>query len=446
MTKARLLVPALALLSLAANANAAVKICRAQGVDIFVDNGGTTPVSDGFNKCVRDLTVTEINLPPGLYRVDKPIIVKDRNDPAQRLTIRTAGLAGNIRNCQQLGDAACAVFFATEAADACLNNPTFAICRDSLVQDGGGLLQARSSKRIIFDHLVIDGNHAARTGTASAVTYCQNKTQNIPDQARWGFNAQMVDCGGTTLEERCEFTYNNTREALCGTGLRWKGDFGRVQGNAAIANGEHTPLLWADGLTIHTNNNGKVNDNHLVNNTDVGLIFGAAMNTEIRSNWIQQNGVYAFAALMLGNFAEADPVNHPSGNYTGATVKYNTIQCYSFSCGFGINFGPDPWTKPAQGDLPNVTGGTVTQNTISGARVLINFGGYGVGRLNAPVVTGNTLTKPAMGKPVADNSTCVAMANVVANLPSNETRGQECDNWVVTDLAPTSSKCFKNCF
>ncbi len=422
---------------LAAHAGAAVKICRTAGADVFVDNTGAAAVSAGFQKCIDDNAVTVISLPPGTYLVDTPIIIRRSG-----LTIATAGLGGNIKNCQQLGNASCAALVASTAPMACINNP--GECHTVQTADGGGLLQAKNVKRVIFDHLIIDGNRAQRGGT-EAQKKCLDTT--IANHNRFGFNSQMTACEGTTSGERCEFTYNFTRNALCGTGLLWSGNFGRIQGNAVFNNGVHSPQLWADGITVNRNNNGIVNDNHFVNNTDVALIFGEAANTKIQSNWIEQNnGVYAFAALMLGNFAETGNPTHPRGDYTGAMVSSNTIQCPGFWCGFGINFGPDPWT-PLSKDYPNVYGGKVTQNNISGARVLINFGGAGTSDANAPSVTANTLSgAPTSTMPIAPGSTCIAAASVKANLPNNKKTGVACDNWVATDASPLSALCFKQCF
>ena len=52
-----------------------MKICRTSGgVDVYVDNTGGAPVSAAFQQCIDDTTVTGINLQPGTYLVDAPIV------------------------------------------------------------------------------------------------------------------------------------------------------------------------------------------------------------------------------------------------------------------------------------------------------------------------------------------------------------------------------------
>jgi hypothetical protein len=407
---------------------AAVKICRAGGVDIYADNTGGSPVSAAFQTCIDDTSVTALNLEPGTYLVDAPIVVW------RAFTIRTNGLAGDNRNCQQLPNGWCATLLASPSPTACINNPAYCIPGNT---SSGGLLQALGTRRAIFDHLIIDGNRANRQNT-QAKTNCQNGT-NV-----YGFNMRFQNCDGTSSADRCELTYSFIRNALCGTGVEWSGNYGRIQGNAAFNNGVPTTNLWADGITVLRNNNGIVNDNHTYNNTDVAMIFGEARNTQIQSNWIEQNGVYAFAALMLGNFSETGAAQHPSGDYTNALIRYNTIDCYGFWCGFGLNLGPDPWS-PLGINYPNIYGGTVTQNDINGARVLINFGGAGTST-TAITVTNNTLTgAPTIAMPLRPGSGCYTSPNVLQNLPNNNTNGS-CGNWAVADPIATSYNCLKQCW
>lgn len=419
-------------------AAADVRICTLEtGEQIWVDNTGQVPVSTQFQRCVQDRGVQDMALPPGTYLVDAPIVV--RNRAADPLIIHTAGLVGDTRNCQQLGMAACAKFLASSSDAHCINNPAHCVGKPS---DKEGMLQAKSVTGVKFDHLVFDGNLGNRLNT-TAKDLCEDGLN------RYGFNSRMAAC------TNCEYTYNFTRRALCGTGLEFEGTNGRVQGNAAFDNGHRTATgqqvyrLWADGITIARNDGGIVNDNRLYNNTDVGLIVGGMKNGYIQSNWIQQNGVYAFAGLMLGNFAEALPpgsIGDPAaGDYTNTFIRYNTIQCYSFWCGFGLNMGPDPWV--ADNNRLNIRGGLVTRNNISGARVLINFGGAGEST-NKTTVTNNTLSgAPTVPMLLRDNlpTPCTARPNVLQNLPNNNTSGL-CGNHAVADPIATSYECFRGCW
>ena len=414
-----------------------VKLCRLRtGVDVYADNAGSVPASQAFQDCIDDTTVTGLSLQPGTYLVDAPIVVWRTG-----FRIGTAGLAGDIRNCQQLPSSWCARLLASPSESACINNE--GNCGDKVKT--GGLLQSLEATGVVFDHLIIDGNRAARQGLPQA-NNCKLEGGNV-----YGFNAKVDKCHGssTGTPARCEFTYNLTKNALCGTGLQWNGDYGRVQGNAAYDNGVHdtNSRRWADGLTILRNNHGIISDNHIVNSTDVGLIVGAAYGAKIQSNWIEQPHVYAFAGMMLGNFKESGQVGQ-SGDYRGALVRYNTINCFGFNCGIGLNLGPDPWTKITfpYPDYDNIFGGTITQNSINGARMPVNFGG--AGKPGIPVtVTNNTLTNPPTWEMALhpSGSRCKTPGNVVQNLPNNNSEGS-CGNYGVADPLATSARCFKGCW
>lgn len=424
---------------------ATVQLCRrGNGSYVYVDNAGSTPVSDAFQTCIDDMAVTGLNLQPGIYLVDAPIVVSKKN-----FRIGTAGLAGNTRNCQQLPAGWCAELLAWNNAAACINDasqchslPGSTIPRTS----SGGLLQALGTIGVVFDHLIIDGNKNGRHGSISAGK-CAVKGGNV-----YGFNATVDNCGGAP-STHCEFTYNLTQNALCGTGLQWRGDYGRIQGNAAYNNGilsDSAHKLWSDGLTILSNNGGTISDNHIVNSTDVGLIFGAARGATIQSNWIEQPSVYTFAAMMLGNFKESGDTGQ-TGDYTDVLVRYNTINCYMLNCGIGLNLGPDPWTKRGI-DYENIYGGsinrnsTISQNSINGARMAVNFGG--AGQSGRPLtVTNNTLTgAPSGPTPLyPTGSLCANPGGIVQNLPRNNMVG-ECGNYGVADPVATSMLCFKQCW
>ena len=415
--------------------SADVRICTlSNGTVVTADNTGQRPVSAYFQTCIADLSVQVMDLQPGTYLVDAPIVV-DRS----QLTIRTAGLAADTRNCQTLPGGSCATFLASPSNGHCINNPYFCNGRPSNKE---GMLQARNPvgtilRNVIFDHLILDGNRENRQATVAhdSCKYGSN---------RLGFNSRMAECGDNDPNHKCQFTYNFTRRALCGTGLEFGGTYGRIQGNAAFDNGVHETNLWADGLTINHNDYGIVNDNHLYNNTDVGLIIGGLKNGFIQSNWIQQRGVLAFAGMMLGNFAEADATHHPSGDYSGTYIRYNTIQCYPFNCGFGLNMGPDPWVAD---DRANIKGGTVTQNNISGAVVQINFGGAGEST-NRITVKNNTLSgAPTLeeGTPLLPGSPCRGQRGALQNLPNNNTVGM-CGNFADADPVATSQQCFQACW
>lgn len=424
---------------------ATVRLCRhGNGTYEYADNANAAPASEQFQRCIDDTAVAGLNLEPGTYQVDAPIVVW------RKFTIGTAGLAGDTRGCQQLPGSWCARLLASASQTACVNDSSK--CIPGRVSSGG-LLQAIGAPNVVFDHLIIDGNRAARYGTPSW-TNCAIHTRTFEGNV-YGFNAKVDNCGGTPAT-RCEFTYNLTQNALCGTGLQWRGDYGRVQGNAAYNNGISDPnqQRWSDGMTILSNNGGIISDNHIVNSTDVGLIFGAARGATIQSNWIEQpnSSVFAFAAMMLGNFKEGGGTGQ-TGDYRDVLVRYNTINCYTLNCGIGLNLGPDPWS-PVGVDYENIYSGSInrtpmiSQNSINGARMAVNFGG--AGKSGLPVtVTNNTLTGAPSGStplyPLPIGSRCVNPGGFVQNLPNNNHEG-ECGNYGIADPVPTSALCFKACW
>jgi hypothetical protein len=434
MIKRSLLVLVLTLLTGSA-LFADVRICTlSNGAPVLADNTGQQPVSAYFQSCIADLGGLLMDLPPGTYLVDAPIVV-DRS----QLTIRTAGLTADTRNCQQLPAGSCATFLASSSNLHCINNPYFCNGRPSNTE---GMLQAKTlpshplTHSVVFDHLILDGNRDNRQATNA-------KQACAAGQSRFGFNSRMAECGDGDPNHKCQFTYNFTRRALCGTGLEFGGTYGRIQGNAAFDNGVHETNLWADGLTIAHNDYGIVNDNHLYNNTDVALIVGGLKYGQVQSNWIQQRGVNAFAGMMLGNFAEANATQHQSGDYTGTYIRYNTIQCYYFNCGFGLNMGPDPWVAD---NRDNIKGGTVSQNNISNAVVQINFGGAGEPTNHIKVMNNTLSGAPTNYMRLLPGSSCYATPGALQNLPNNYTTGV-CGNYADADTTvPTSNNCFQACW
>jgi hypothetical protein len=418
---------------------ASVRLCRLRtGVDVYADNAGGAPASEAFQRCIDDTTVTALNLEPGTYLANAPIVVW------RRFRIGTAGLAGDTRNCQQLPAGWCARLLASSDPAACINDS--AACAYGRVSSGG-VLQSLEATGVVFDHLIIDGNRAARRNT-KAWDKCVLPPPNGGNA--FGFNAKVDECQGSpdpaANRPRCEFTYNLTQNALCGTGLQWNGDYGRVQGNAAYNNGVHNiyERRWADGLTILRNNGGIISDNHIVNSTDVGLIVGAGNGAKIQSNWIEQPGTYAFAAMMLGNFKESGTTGQ-TGDFRNALIRYNTINCFARNCGIGLNLGPDPWTPPGI-NYENIYGGTITQNSFNGARLAVNFGG--AGKYGIPVTSTNNTYINVSPYPIhlhPSGSGCVIPGGVVQNLPNNYSEG-ECGNYAVVDPVATSQICLKGCW
>lgn len=321
------------------------------GVSVSPD--GTSDVGPAIQSCINAMSSGgTLELPAGTYGIGTQVVV---NKP---FTLRTQGLSGSSANCEALGNA-CAVLKAL---------PSFSA-------NVGGMLAAVSTNNVTFDHLVIDGNRAARLGTTAASGCAQG-------QNGWGFNARMSDCSS------CSFTNGVSRNALCGTALEFRGDDGTLVNNVFRANGQNSQSgMWSDGLTIHYSDRARVQDNTFVDNSDVALILGGGRQAVVTNNRISQPGQLAFAGLMLDNF------NTPAwGDFTGAVVTGNTVDCSSArNCHFGINLGPRPWYSP-----PNILGGDVHGNTVLSARQGINVDGAGTATVPL-VLYGNTVSNPAPG-------------------------------------------------
>lgn len=213
------------------------------------------------------------------------------------------------------------------------------------------------SAGVTFDHLVVNGNKAARYGSYAA--------SQCPSSNIYGYNATF---GGNDIT----ITNSVFKNALCGTGLlaAW-GDNYRVERNTVAYNGaHHLPGLWADGLTAIQPTHSVFSGNEIIDNTDVDLIFGQCPGCIIRSNEITHSNDFttsSFAALMLHAWP-GWPHDGSSGDYTGADVSGNFVDCVGnvagsgHRCGFGVYLGAGAW-YPTQS-----YGGFVHDNVVNGAQ------------------------------------------------------------------------------
>lgn len=175
-----------------------------------------------------------------------------------------------------------------------------------------------------------------------------------------------------------------SKNALCGTGLLWSGARASIGRSEFRDNGDAaTPHMWADGLTVVYAPDSTIAGNRFVDNSDIGLIVGHAARSRIEGNTVIQRRQGAFAGLMLDNFNSNDL--HWRGDFRGATIAHNLVDCGPQLCLFGIQVGPSPW-YPTR----NIVGGELFDNDVRGARVGINIDGAGV-RLAPLSVSGNTV-------------------------------------------------------
>lgn len=266
-----------------------------------------------------------LEVPAGIFRIDHQVRIH-----ARPIVLRTEGANAAAERCAP-DDHGCAELRASAAFG-----------------DTGGILQVQADGSVV-DHLVIHGNKAGRQGTPSAVQCSQYNNA-------YGHNMRMT-CNGCTLSNSV------TRDALCGTGceVAGAGSGVTVTRNTIANNGVHDAEgMWADGLTVHEYADSTFTHNQIFDNTDVDLIFGACVNCMIQDNTIWHADAFSqssFAAMMIHTWPGQ------SGDYTGADVSGNTIDCGSSKrCGFGLLLGSDAWY------VTDVHGGSVHHNTVRNAQ------------------------------------------------------------------------------
>jgi len=320
-----------------------VTVCP--GVTTNID--GVTDNAPAIRQCITNTSSGgTLEIPAATYTIGSQVTI------TKPMTLRTQGTSGSTASCETAG-VNCAVFKA--------KSNLFAF---------GGLLRITNTHDVTIEHIVVDGNRSARLSSSAA-------SQCTGGSTRYGYNVQMGSCN------YCRFRYNVSKNTLCGTSLEWVGSNATIVGNTFRSNGQNAVnMMWADGLTALHVDYGTITDNLFVDNSDVALVVGGAINGYIARNTIQQQSQVVFAGLMLDNFNGSQP-----GDFTGATVTQNSVTCTTNRyCHFGINLGPHPWYQSA-----NIQGGSVYGNTVSYARQGINVDGAGTAS-NPLVLYSNTAT------------------------------------------------------
>jgi hypothetical protein len=315
-----------------------------------------------------------IEIPRGWHFLDRQVVV------TRPITIRTAGSANRTDTCTSAPES-CAMLIAA---------PGFA--------DEFGILAVHSTSDVILEHIVFDGNRAARL-TSLAAEACRTGRNTA------GVTAAILGC------ERCRLHDVVARHALCGSGMIWIGGEAHIERSDFRDNGDRRPGMWADGLTALYAPDAQIVENRFYENSDVGLILGYGVRARIERNHIRQREQLAFAGLMLDNFNSDDLAKR--GDFRHARIANNTIDCRPLRCVFGIQVGPRPW-YPTR----NVIGGEIRDNEIHGAKIGINADGAGT---------------PAV--PVS------IFSNRVTDLPDDETYFVGCPTPVPAvwmNVAPTS--------
>lgn len=275
-----------------------------------------------------------IDLPPSRYVLERPVIIR------KPVTLRTRGLTARGAVCRETPDSCARLVAAPEFAG------------------DNGLVQIERTRDVLLEHLVLDGNRSERLDSPAA-SACRG------GHNRSGFNAVSAGCVSCGLHDLV------SQRALCGTGFEWDGARATIAFSTFRDNGDASSrLLWADGLTALYAPDSRITDNLFADNSDIGLIVGHGARSLIARNHITQHRQHAFAALMLDNFNSEDLESR--GDFRGAMVTANRIDCGTYGCGFGIELGPHPWYQSR-----NIVGAEVTGNLISGAGVGINIDGAG---------------------------------------------------------------------
>lgn len=332
----------------------AQQVTLCPGVQVVAD--GLTDAGPALQQCINNTASGgTLQIPAAAYGIGTAVNI------TKPITIRTSGTAGSTQNCT--GAISCATLRA---------RPDLFVF--------GGFVYVSNTTDVTLDHLIFDGNRSTRLGSAAAA--------QCPTQSRYGYNVRVSGC------TFCNFLYNLDENTLCGTSLEWVGDNAKINDNVFRANGDHSQTnMWSDGLTLLISNGADVEGNAFTDNSDVALILGGSRNGYVATNTITQATQAAFAAFSLDDFAGTT-----SGDYTGAIVTQNTINCGASNlCDFGMNFGPHAWLSTA----PNIFGGSVFGNTVSSAKQGINADGAGT-TASPLVLYSNTAT----GSPASATFNC----------------------------------------
>jgi len=363
-----------------------------------LDSRGPYGAADVLQECIsRAPAYSSIEIPPGAYVFRRQVVV------VTPLTIRTAGSAGTSLSCSST-PAACATFVA--AAD---------------FTDPWGIILVTSTNNVSLEHIVIDGDRQARLASRSARACLDGR--NI-----FGFNASVLYCG------HCGVADVLSRNALCGTGMAWVGANATIRNSTFQANGDGVrSSLWADGLTVIYAPQSEISDNQFIDNTDVALIVGYGVASRIERNAVHQRTQASFAGLMLHNFSSNDLST--GGDFRGAVVAHNTIDCGAQLCVFGIQVGPRPWNAKLI-----TIGGDLHDNEVRGAKVGINVDGAGI--LRAPVAIHDNIVSAVpdgvyfsdCSRPIATGSINISPTSVVDREGENTPTGAH-----LSDLCQLSS-------
>jgi len=362
-----------------------VTVCGADVVgNMNIDAGPS------LQTCITQAKTPVAALPPGRYFINSTLELGSTSN----ITIETLGTTSGPA-CLDTGAGPCAILTASAS------NP------------GPWLLHSASATGLRFNHIALDGNLGVRLATLGTSAWVDGNASN----------GNIHNCSD------CSF-YGFTSIRAKNTGLGFVGDTPTASPNAVfdtvlfrdngfgiLGNGE-SPAAWSDGLTIEGAPNLIIRNSKFIDNSDVQLILGDVPNAVIENNKIANTHNFSFAGLMLNNWSTTE-----TSNYQGAVVTGNTIDCGNALCGIGINVGTNPW-----GVEPALVGGSLTNNTVIGARQ-----GILIGAIQGTIVNENVVID-AGNYSKADGS-CLATPLAASNDTST----------ISGNSVPLSSYSFTNC-
>lgn len=312
------------------SATASVSVCQLAGYSNTANDAA--PV---IQRCFDDAASGSIvELPAGVYRVFSALKI---NKP---LAVRTQGKTVSGAPCA-LSDSSCAQLVA-----------------DANWTGEYGMLEVWATQKVHIDHIVFNGNKNARRPNVAP-----------QDASAHGRNLVIMFEGCTY----CSFSNNVFKDTLSATGLGFFGNiFNTVIYNNIVANSGYHELegdggRWADGLTVSSGNANTITYNTMIDNTDVDFIIGGCTNCKIMYNTVKHTASFkgsSFAALMFHAWVGNNNVQLTSGDYLGSEIAYNTVECNTKRCGFGMYIGVEAWSiRPT-----SIGNGSFHDNIIKGAQ------------------------------------------------------------------------------
>lgn len=244
----------------------------------------------------------------------------------------------------------------------------------------------RDQNAAVLSNLIVDGNRTnLGPGTGDALIYAGGyadgqiiRDNKIMDTRSWS-DLQIIE--GYSDSQPC-------KNAL-------------VENNQVGPAGTSDNMQWADGISLACTDT-TVRGNVVTDATDGAIVvFGAP------GSLIEGNTVRAETRTLLGGINMVEDVAY-GGSFAGTVVRNNIIDASGAVIRIGLGMGARVWLcLPPNSTGHYATGGTVTGNTLRGAKMQYGFAADGV---RDWTVTGNIDEATHSGKPSLDCNGRVASA------------------------------------